>query len=50
MEMEAWRATVHGVPKESDMTENACTITFIAMALGKTLYQVIWHSFIEVFI
>ena len=28
MDREAWRATVHGVIKESDTTEDACTITF----------------------
>ena len=26
MDREAWQATVHGVPKESDMTERAHTI------------------------
>ena len=33
MDREAWRATVCGVAKESDMTEHACTATVTAVTL-----------------
>ena len=33
MDREAWQATVYGVAKESDMTENVCMHTFCLKVL-----------------
>ena len=38
MDRGAWQATVHGVSKESDMTEHACVVLTIDSSMFNLLY------------